>query len=608
MTHSMNSQYVNISAYKFVPVAHPAEVKADLLPKCKSLGLKGTILLSLEGINMFVAGSRESIDELLAHIESTYPDFRDLPVKESLSADQPFSRMLVRLKKEIISMGVESIVPAERTSPKLKATELKKWLDEGRDITLLDVRNDYEIEVGTFEQAVPVGVDHFRKFPQAIETLPGEARKKPLVMFCTGGIRCEKAGPLMQREGFEEVYQLDGGILRYFEEVGGDHYNGECFVFDKRVAVDAALAESDHEQCYACQRVLTKEDQQSPHYDPPHTCGYCHQSAQDKSAADARQRTHKIAAATNPLPGSVAYDNIRPMNVPLRFDHKPVLDFLTAMHANLDREFWLERLKQGRISFKGQVLDADSTVRSGWRVEHRTPQVTEPPVSSAVEVIYEDDALVVVNKPAPLPMHPCGRFNRNTLAHFLQLVYNDRQLRQTHRLDASTTGVVVYATKKRHAQRIFPQFAQGTVVKTYLALVDGVVEEDHFSCDARIGKTAQTAGTRAIADDGQEALTVFEVLRRGSDGKTLVLCRPKTGRTNQIRLHLAHLGYPICGDPAYNPAVQKNAPGAECGEVYQTVGVDDKPMCLHAWKLELEHPESRERREFVATAPAWAQL
>jgi len=214
---TMNPQYINISAYKFVPIEDPAAVKADLLPKCKSLQLKGTILVSLEGINMFVAGTRAAIDEFLTHIETTYPDFNDLPVKESLSDRQPFSRMLVRLKKEIISMGVESIVPAVRTSPKLKAAELKKWLDEGRDITLLDVRNDYEIEVGTFTQAVPVGVDHFRKFPEAIEAMPEDARKKPVVMFCTGGIRCEKAGPLMQREGFEEVYQLDGGILRYFE-------------------------------------------------------------------------------------------------------------------------------------------------------------------------------------------------------------------------------------------------------------------------------------------------------------------------------------------------------------------------------------------------------
>ncbi len=599
----MNPQYINISAYKFVPIDDPAAVKADLLPKCKSLDLKGTILVSLEGINMFVAGTRAAIDEFVQYFETNYPDFHDLPIKESISDDQPFSRMLVRLKKEIISMGVESIVPAVRTSPKLKAAELKRWLDEGRDITLLDVRNDYEIEVGTFAQAVPVGVDHFRKFPEAIEAMPEDARKKPLVMFCTGGIRCEKAGPLMQREGFEEVYQLDGGILRYFEEVGGDHYDGECFVFDKRVAVDPSLAESDYEQCYACQRVLTKEDQQSEYYNPPHSCGYCYQSEEDKRHSAALLRTQQIVAATDPLPGSLPYDNVRPMNVPLRFDQRPVMEFLLGMHANLEQDFWQQRLDQGRISFKGDVLNSDSIVRAGWRVEHRTPEVTEPPVNNDVEVIYEDEALVVVNKPAPLPMHPCGRFNRNTLGYFLKLVYDDRQLRQTHRLDANTTGVVLYATKKRHAQRIFPQFAQGTVVKTYLALVDGIPEADHFSCEARIAKEASTAGTREVSEDGQDALTEFEVLQRRDDGRALVLCRPETGRTNQIRIHLAHLGFPICGDPSYNPAV-KNL--SETGEKTQTLSVDHPPMCLHAWKLEIDHPATGQRQEFVAAKPDWA--
>ena len=601
----MNPQYINISAYKFVPIDNPATVKADLLPKCRSLELKGTILVSLEGINMFVAGTRAAIDEFIRYVEANYPDFHDLPIKESVSDHQPFSRMLVRLKKEIISMGVESIVPAVRTSPKLKAAELKKWLDEGRDITLLDVRNDYEIEVGTFSQAVPVGVDHFRKFPSAIEALPEDARKKPLVMFCTGGIRCEKAGPLMQREGFEEVYQLDGGILRYFEEVGGEHYDGECFVFDKRVAVDPTLAESDYEQCYACQRVLTKEDQQSEHYVPPTSCGYCFESEDAKLRSAASMRTQQILAATDPLPGSVAYDNVRPMNVPLRFDQKTAMEFLLAMHANLDRDFWQERLDQGRITFKENVLNADSIVRSGWRVEHRTPEVTEPPVSNEVEIIFEDEALVVVNKPAPLPMHPCGRFNRNTLGHFLKLVYDDRQLRQTHRLDANTTGVVLYATKKRHAQKIFPQFSNGTVAKTYLALVDGSPADDVFICEARIGKEASAAGTREVSDDGQDARTEFEVLDRRDDGKTLVLCRPKTGRTNQIRIHLAHLGFPICGDPSYNPSVNNFS---DTGEKTQTLGLGHAPMCLHAWKLEIDHPATGKRQEFVANQPAWAEF
>ena len=150
---------------------------------------------------------------------------------------------------------------------------------------------------------------------------------------------------------------------------------------------------------------------------------------------------------------------------------------------------------------------------------------------------------------------------------------------------------------------MFPQFQQGTVAKTYLALVDGSPEDDRFSCDARIGKEASVAGARGVSHDGQEALTEFEVLQRSDDGKALVLCWPKTGRTNQIRIHLAHLGYPICGDPAYNPTVNNLS---ETGEKTQTLGVDDAPMCLHAWKLEVDHPATGERQEFVAERPDWA--
>ena len=209
----MKPEFVNISAYKFVDLDNLADRKSKLRPMCQSLGLKGTILLSLEGINMFLAGTREAIDEFMSHI-GDQPEFEGILVKESLSDHQPFSRMLVRIKKEIISMGVEAIRPRQKTSPKISATQLKQWLDDGKELTLLDVRNDYEIEVGTFENAVPVGVDHFRKFPEATKQLPDSMKQKPVVMFCTGGIRCEKAGPYMEEEGFNEIYQLDGGILK----------------------------------------------------------------------------------------------------------------------------------------------------------------------------------------------------------------------------------------------------------------------------------------------------------------------------------------------------------------------------------------------------------
>jgi len=207
--------FCNISAYKFVPVENPQFLKDQWLPICKSKGLKGSILLSSEGINMFLAGGEADIDSLVELIQ-TDPRFAGLPIKKSYSDYQPFNRMLIRLKKEIISMGVDTILPSSKTSPKISAAKLKQWLDEGKELTLLDVRNDYEIEVGTFDKAVDLDIDHFRQFPEATSQLDDNLKKNPVVMFCTGGIRCEKAGPLMEEQGFEEVYQLDGGILRYF--------------------------------------------------------------------------------------------------------------------------------------------------------------------------------------------------------------------------------------------------------------------------------------------------------------------------------------------------------------------------------------------------------
>lgn len=593
----MNDEFINISAYKFVDLDNLTQRKEELLPLCQSLQLKGTILLSLEGINLFVAGKRKAIDEFVKFLAQR-PEYSNLPIKESISDHQPFSRMLVRLKKEIISMGVDKIRPVSKTSPKLPAQTLKNWLDEGKDVTLLDVRNDYEIEIGTFSNAVPIGIDHFRKFPEATQALSDDLKNKPIVMFCTGGIRCEKAGPLMEQQGFNEVYQLDGGILRYFEDCGGEHYDGDCFVFDKRVAVDSALKESDYEQCYACQAVLTLEDQNSKHYQPPHSCPSCFRTDDQRLNDLLEERNNLIAHKTTPLPGSLPYDNIRPMNVPLRFDQHKAIDFLSGMHANLKPEYWVSECEQNRITYKQNPISADTIVRSGWRIEHHLPQTTEPAVSNRINVLYEDDVIIAVDKPAPLPMHPCGRFNRNTLDYIINQVYVDEQIRILHRLDANTTGVVIMAKKKSAAQFIHPQFVNHQVDKTYLARVQGHPGEDHFNCKASISSQASAAGSRQITDEGRTANTSFKVLQRFDDQTSLIECRPKTGRTNQIRIHLSHLGFPIIGDPTYNSD----------GELSQSLELGEPPMCLHAYRLTLIHPNTKERLEIQTNLPSWATL
>ena len=268
------SSFTNISTYKFTPLDDLPALRERLIGVCQAGELKGTILLSPEGINIFVAGTRGNIDALLGELR-TLPGLADLAPKESESAKQPYNRMLVKIKKEIIAFGVEGIDPARKPTAKLPARTLKQWLDEGRPVTLLDTRNDYEVRMGTFRSAIPAGIEHFRDFPKAVEKLPEEMKEQPIVMFCTGGIRCEKAGPYMELAGFQKVFQLDGGILKYFEECGGAHYDGECFVFDRRVGVDPELRETSSEMCFACQMPLTFEEQRHPHYVQGESCPHC---------------------------------------------------------------------------------------------------------------------------------------------------------------------------------------------------------------------------------------------------------------------------------------------------------------------------------------------
>ena len=588
---------LNIAAYKFVALDDLGRRRRELREFCVARRIRGTILLSEEGINLFLAGQDESIEEIVDLLQSD-PVIGELDVKRSRSVDVPFNRMLVKIKREIISFGVEGIDPVGKPSPKLAPTQLKRWLDEGRDdLLLLDVRNDYEVELGTFENAEAIGVDHFRFFPGAVDRLPEELKEKTVVMFCTGGIRCEKAGPMMEQAGFENVLQLDGGILKYFEDCGGEHYKGECFVFDQRVALNPDLQETNTTMCYACQATLSEKDQQSALYVPPNYCPHCYRPPDVKMSELVAKRREQIVAATSPLPGSQPYENRRPLNVPARCDGFQLIEMLETMHEHVSREEWLAWIAAGELVRDDVVLATDAIVRSGERIERIEPETVEPDVSSDIHIIHEDAMLVVVHKPAPIPMHPCGRFSRNTLSYILDRVYAPQRLRIAHRLDANTTGVVVFSRTRNVARRVQPQFEKGMVRKRYVARVHGVPESDRFVSNEPILPRSQVAGARYVGEGGQPSRTEFRLLRECGDGTSLVECRPITGRTNQIRIHLSHMGLPIVGDPLYR--------GEVTGE-RQTLTLDDEPLCLHAQRIEFEHPEDGRRVEFEAKLPTWA--
>ena len=237
---------LNIAAYKFVPLPDASALRLQLQERAMALQLKGTVLLAAEGINLFLAGASAPVRSFIAHLHAD-ARFADIVPKESWSAQQPFRKMLVKVKHEIIRMNHPAIRPADGRAPAVTAATLKRWLDQGfddagRPVVTLDTRNAFEVDHGTFEGAIDWRIAKFTEFPQALMAHQAALQGKTVVSFCTGGIRCEKAAILMREAGLEHVYQLEGGILKYFEETGGAHYRGRCFVFDEREALGADLS------------------------------------------------------------------------------------------------------------------------------------------------------------------------------------------------------------------------------------------------------------------------------------------------------------------------------------------------------------------------------
>ncbi len=241
----MSTKLVNLGYYRFFPLAKEIsplpELRVRLRTLCEELRIKGTILLAEEGINVMMSGTRESIDAF-KQFSREHLGIQDRLFKESLVEEDSFKGLWIRIKKEIISVGDPEIRPDLKTAPRLSPAEMKQWLDERRPMILLDTRNDYEYQVGTFEGAVEMGLDCSRDFTKKAAENVEKWKGVPVVTFCTGGIRCEKASAALMKLGLNEVYQLDGGIVRYLEENGSAHFRGTCFVFDRRKAVDGALS------------------------------------------------------------------------------------------------------------------------------------------------------------------------------------------------------------------------------------------------------------------------------------------------------------------------------------------------------------------------------
>lgn len=289
--------YVVAALYKFVNLPDYVELRDKLYQHLVLNKVKGTLLLAEEGINGTICGSREGIDAVRQWLDAD-GRFEGLSYKESFADEPAFYRTKVKLKTEIVTMGVPGVNPQHIVGTYVKGEDWNRLIEDP-DTILIDTRNDYEVAIGTFKNAVNPNTTSFREFPQwAAENLDKTKHKK-VAMFCTGGIRCEKSTAYLKEQGFDEVYHLDGGILKYLEEMPEQNslWQGECFVFDQRVAVKHGLEQGSYDQCYACRMPLSQADMQSDKYIKGMSCPHCHDQLSDEQKASFAERQKQIELA-----------------------------------------------------------------------------------------------------------------------------------------------------------------------------------------------------------------------------------------------------------------------------------------------------------------------
>lgn len=284
--------------YRFLDLADPGAFRDGLQAECERHGLLGTVLVAREGFNGTLAGERDSITAVFDWIQARLALDEAIDARWTEAGEAPFRRMRVRIKKEIVTLGRPDILPHRNAGTYVDPQDWNALIDDP-DVVVVDTRNHYEIEVGTFPRAIDPGTDSFRQFPEFAEHLAETAKGKRLAMFCTGGIRCEKATALMLELGFDDVYHLRGGILNYLQQVPADdnRWSGECFVFDTRVAVDRDLAEGGYVQCHACRRPLSSDDLASADYREGVSCPHCIDDLDGDREARLKERRRQVMLA-----------------------------------------------------------------------------------------------------------------------------------------------------------------------------------------------------------------------------------------------------------------------------------------------------------------------
>ncbi|WDE96163.1 rhodanese-related sulfurtransferase [Lentisphaera profundi] len=289
--------YTVCALYKFVRLENYQELREPLHEIMEQNKVRGTLLLALEGINGTIAGSAKGVETVLNYLENDC-QLKPIEYKNSFNEIAPFKRTKVKLKKEIVTMGVEGIDPLQSVGTYVKPSDWNELISDP-DVILVDTRNDYEVGIGTFKNAVNPNTESFREFPQYVKENLDPEKNKKVAMFCTGGIRCEKSTAYLKEQGFEEVYHLKGGILKYLEEVPKEDtmWEGECFVFDERVAVNHNLEKGQYDQCFACRYPITEEDKQHKHYELGVSCAGCFEKFSDERKERFAERERQVRLA-----------------------------------------------------------------------------------------------------------------------------------------------------------------------------------------------------------------------------------------------------------------------------------------------------------------------
>jgi UPF0176 protein len=280
--------------YKFVTLNDYTDRRQPLLNLCQHHQIKGTILLAAEGINATISGHRSSIDAILTYLKAD-PCFADLEHKESIAQKPPFDQLKVRLKQEIVTFGIPTTNPTQTVGTYVKPQDWNQLITDP-DVIVIDTRNQYEVEIGTFKGAIDPHTDSFTQFPEYVANHLNPEQHKQIALFCTGGIRCEKATSYLLNQGFETVYHLQGGILKYLEEVPAtdSHWEGECFVFDDRVAIVHGLQPGTHQLCWGCGNPIAEADLQNPHYEPGICCHRCYSTITPEQRASRTERWRQL--------------------------------------------------------------------------------------------------------------------------------------------------------------------------------------------------------------------------------------------------------------------------------------------------------------------------